>query len=465
MMKDYRQSLKEVQQQLNNQLTIEERINLINSMFPDDKYSFKNEPGEGLFDYINSELFKVRHILKKKNIHIPYEDTYLAIGLSNISNYLLEKWSTWDSRNSEHEQFNIWSDYEIQRGRKDKDTKRVIGVNMDVIDDFLENGLPDSVLKGLEVHIEVIEDYASKTQHKASEEEKRRIRKQEVMDNLEQYPDLMESYKVWKGIGLKYGFDLDEYSKIERDQLKDEWLLEFSKEEHIHSPQKRYYELRKQYNDMGYTLHTILKQLQKTVKIKKSQHMSPMINTDDQIYDKFDLSKGDHVAALLKIDYDKKNKEYLPLYYMLNAEYKDKVDSGIHYILEEFHEAVSETEFNDIEREIVELILDIHSEQSIYQQACTINPYSLIMKYINEKYSLGKSKANIIHIVNEKIASLIANTYLNQKIGTVKIKCSGCKKEKFASLVNFGVDTRNKTGFKSICKKCLAEKGRVNKVS
>ncbi|MDQ1003984.1 hypothetical protein QFZ28_004384 [Neobacillus niacini] len=480
---NYKEALKEIQSHLNNDLSVKERMELVNKLlengvkvefdyttyefvvtYTEDEYQDINI--ESIFEYISSPVFRKQNGDKKKK-HPRYEETYLAKGLDNISDYVLNKWHDWEGRNENLDDYEVWSKYEVERGRKDRENKRVIGFNADVIDDFLENGLSDTVKKGLEVHVDKVDDYLSKSQKsfKLSENEKKQQRNQEVLDNLEKCPDLKVSYDSWKQLGLKYGFDMEDYTKEERKLLKQSWITQFGNEDHPVTPKKRYYELRKHYNEMGYSLHVLFQQMQKKIKVNKAKQLIPWVDVDNQIYDLFDLEKPEHVAALLKIDYDKKDKEYFPLYYLLHNDYKDKSDSGLYYIFEEFHEALKLTGLNDMEKDIVDLILDVHEGYCIYNQACTVNPYNLVMKYINEKYGLNKSKANIIHIIENKIARLIADTYYNIKIGTHTLKCTKCEKEKLATLNNFGIDTRNKTGFKSICRKCLAqvEREKINK--
>ncbi|WP_419955919.1 hypothetical protein ACN6MT_11260 [Neobacillus niacini] len=475
---NYKEALKEIQSHLNNDLSVKERMELVNKLldngvkleFDYNHYEFVFTYTEeefqdiniaSIFEYISSQIFIQQNGQKKKK-HFRYDETYLAKGLNNVADYVLDKWDTSDDRNAELDEYEVWSKYEVDRGRKDRENKRVIGFNADVIDDYLESGLSKTVTKGLEVHVDMIDDYLSKSQQsfKFSEKEKRQQRNQEVIDNLEKYPDLKVNYDTWKQLGLKYGFDMEDYTKEERKILKQSWIVQFENEDHPVSPKKRYYELRKHYNEMGYGLHILLQQLQKNISVDKSKQLVPLQDTDNEIYELFDLTKPEHVAALLRIDHDKSKKEYFPLYYILHNEYKNKSDSGLYYIFEEFQKALQLTDFNEMEKDIVNLLMGVHEEYCIYNQACTVNPYNLIVKYINEKYNLNKTKANIIHIIENKIASLIANTYYNIKIGTHSLKCTKCEKEKQATLINFGIDTRNKTGFKSICRKCLAEKER-----
>ncbi|MEH7483195.1 hypothetical protein V7157_19435 [Neobacillus drentensis] len=467
---NYKEALKEIQSHLNNDLSVEERMELVNKLldkgvkvefdynvfeFVLDEYQEINI--ESIFEYIDSPVFRKQNGDKRK-AHPRYEETYLAKGLNNISDYVLDEWQEWEGRNKELDDYEVLSKYEVERGRKDRENKRVIGFNVDVIDDFLENGLSDTVKQGLEVHVDKVDDYLSKSQKsfKLSENEKRQQRKQEVLDNLQNYPDLKVSYDSWKQLGLKYGFDMEIYTKEEREMYKRSWIVEFENEYHPISPKKRFYELRKHYNEMGYALHVLLQQIQKKIKVNKSKQLTPWVDVDNEIYDLFDLETPEHVAALLKIDYDKKDKEYFPLYYLLHNDYKDKSDSGLYYIFEEFQEALKLTDLNDMEKDIVNLIKDTHDGYCIYNQACTTNPYNLIMKYINGQYGLNKTKANIIQYIENKIARLIADTYYNLKIGTHSLKCTKCEKEKLATLNNFGIDKRNKTGFKSTCRKCLA---------
>lgn len=450
----YQEGLLNIQTTINGnkELEINDRLALIKQLLENQN---ENANLKVLKDFFNSIYF-TKQIVKKKTDRRD-EENYYSVGLSNVADYLLDKYNDYEQAN--YKDYDVWSRYEVARGRKDRENKKIIGFSQDVIDDAVSNDLPWTVQKGLEVHVDMVDDYISKSEKafKLSEEDKRKQRKQELLDKIEEFPELKIAYDTWKQFGLTYGFDMDDYTKEDRQLLKNQWLSKFESEESIHSPNKRYYELRQQYNEMGYMLHKTMKQLQKTVKLRKSKQLTPYVDVDGQIGDTFDLGNKEHITALLKIDYDKKNKEYIPLFYVLHNDYQERVDTSLHHLFQEFNSVLETVELNDIGQDIIYLILDRHSEQSIYTEACTFNPYNLIVQYINEKYNLKKTKANIIKIIENEIASSIANEYFNSKIGTQKIKCNKCEKEKFATLVNFGLDTRNKTGFKSTCRKCAAE--------
>lgn len=455
-MKLYQEGLTNIQAKLNGQkdLEISERLELINQLFESPVTVDEKSDLTSIEDFFDSEQFKFQ--INPKSKHKRTEEQYHSIGLSNIADYLLDEWESFEGKNEELKDNTVWSRYEIARGRQDRESKRVIGFNSDVVDDYLTNGLPASVKKGYAVHSDKVDQFNSEEIHKVSEKEKLKQRKQQVLENLENHPELKESYDAWKEIGLQYGFDTEEYTSQERSEIQNKWIKQFEQEEHSFTPQKRLYDIRKHYNDMGYGLHTILKNVKQTIKVKKTIQPQSWIDYDDEIGTEFNLSEKKHVAGLLKVDYDQKNKEYLPIYYILHNDYKDKIDSSVYGILNKLDEVLGEIEFSEVERDILDLLLDRHNEFTIYNQACTVNPYKVLTKYINEIHNLKKSKGQIIDIIENKISSLIASTYHNITIGTMKIKCNKCESEKFASLENFGIDTRNKTMFKSTCKKCLA---------
>ncbi|ALX47850.1 hypothetical protein [Lentibacillus amyloliquefaciens] len=328
------------------------------------------------------------------------------------------------------------------------------------------------------VYTDILDDYMAKSdENNLNEKQKQKNRKQEIIDNLHKYSDLETAYNDYKEMGMEYGFDMDDYTKSERKLIQDRWIEEFESR-HIKNPKRHLSQLRKQYNHIGYELSSMLWQKQNATQSNKKSQPKFHVDYDELVDDLLDLSDSKHVAGMLNIMRNMQKKKYHPLYLDLKHKYRDEHDKFMLFIFEEFEQAIRHTDLDDVHRTIVNLILDNVKDYSIYQvelcedilkqngnehlsqQKMVVNPYELIKQYVDSKYNYNKSRADIIRIINNTISQKIASTYQALQDDVNFTMCTSCEQYKPQIQDNFGKDSRNKTGFKSICKKCDKENQR-----
>ncbi|WP_407268913.1 hypothetical protein [Radiobacillus sp. PE A8.2] len=406
--------------------------------------------------YIETHAYHSKYVGVKNGINGDplSEQIYFNKKLEKLVDYIISKYE--NNPDSFFWNHTVLKQSRIDQDRSDRENKKIIGLNVNVIDDF-NSSVPETVLNGLELHADYLESYTSKSDKdfRLSEEQKLKRRKQEVKDNLDKFPSLKVNYDIWKDIGLKYGLDIEEYSQDERKELESYWLSEFAKEDHEHSPKQRLYLLNHYYNSLGYELSLLLNNLKDTITPHKQNQYTETVDYDSVIDNTVDLSQQKHVVALLSISYQ--GNEYFPLYVSLKQKYEDKIDSGIYHLLHDFENAIEHTDFSEMQKDILELILNEHKSYNIYLNGSKDNPYKGLRKYINENYKNERSKANIINIIESQIAKLIANTYQDIQDGVPFKKCIQCTEEKLGNNDNYGADKRNADKLKSVCRKCNAK--------
>jgi hypothetical protein len=482
---NYKETLKEIQSRLNNELNVKERMELVNKFldygvkveFDYNEYGFvftysdeelKEIHLESILEYISSPIF-IKQNGRKKKIHPLYENTYLAIGLSNISDYVLYKWHEWENNNHLLDDYTIQSKYDLARLASAGSKKSIVGFDTSVADDFLENSVSKTVMQGWEFHVDQLEKHTRQTDDifRLSEDTKREIRNNLIIKNLEKYPTLKERYIAYKEMGIRYGFD-KELSPEQKAEMKQKWIEHFSKEKnHPVKPKDRYYRLLQMYNNIGYELSVVQQQLASVVQPKPNKQPLKQVQTVEDYAGAFVLKMvkldiPEHINGLLTIQKGIKVGEYHPLYIMLKQKYKTDDEPVFNLLESEFNEVLEVADLTDMERDIVNLIIGKHQEFNIYVQG-NKNPYEYIALYINEKYQQKKTKTNIMRMVEKGISKVIANTYQDLENGLDIKKCTSCRVEKMASENNFGKDTRKKDGLKSICKKCTAKKVKIKR--
>ncbi|MEH7346007.1 hypothetical protein V7122_19375 [Bacillus sp. JJ1532] len=469
----YKEALKVIQEKLNSDLSVEERMNLVNELleydvkvvFDYEDFDFKIEEDTKckivgaeeallIIKYVNDKLFS-QH---KKKTDPLYEDTYLAKGLSNITDYLLEKWNEWEDSDPTLEDYTIQSKYDLDRLVSAGKNKQIIGFDSSTHDEFGESGLSSSVLEGWEFHVDQLEKMTRADDvYRLSENNKKKMRDQLVSSNLIEYPVLYERYLVYKEIGLRYGFDKD-LSKDDKQKIKERWIGCFTDNPTNIKPKDRYYRLQKMYNGIGYEIFKMLEQ--NFIKPKANNQIkglySGVENSNDFILDRVALSITEHVNGLLTIQRGGRVGEYHPIFIILKERHDGDKDSAFNVIIDELLYTLDIADLSDMERDIVLMIIGEFGEMNIHKQE-NKNPYDLMATYINEKYNQSFTKTELKKMVNNKIARVIACTYDDLEKGLDVKECVSCRVEKMASINNFGKDTRNKSGLKSVCKKCAAE--------
>lgn len=408
---------------------------------------------EKIFDYItydNGRYYKRNYVGVKKGNPLS-EDVYFNKKIDQISSYSLTKYDKYqDAFFLDHTIISKNRQIEDERDRKGK---RIVGLNTSYFDD---NEVPKEVNSGAEIHIDSLDEHEN-WRMQPKEEEKKNVRKQAILGNLEKHPELREAYDRWKGVGLKYGLDVDDFTKEERKEYKRFWIDQFGSEEHKSSPKKRFYLINKMYNDMGYELSIILREIKgDKATIPVSDDYNTTADQDDVMESILDLTDPQHVRGMLTIQYDD-NYGWIPVYDRLYYKYADRIDTVMYWYLIRFNEAVNHTDFTEEEREIVDLILNKLNE-SIYIKGSEYNPYRILRDHVNKKYDKKWTKANLVKKIENNISKRIANTYQALEGNASFKKCTNCKGNKLAIKDNFGADTRNSDRFKSICKRCAAKK-------
>jgi hypothetical protein len=471
------EAIQPIKEQMDYTLNPQERAELITYLLDEDKNTYHN-----LVEYLSSKFYrKIVHGYKKSK-DFRADENFFCKQLDSVADYLLHDFDIRLDVTGSLKDYKVLSRYALDKGVSDGQNKRIVGLYTAVI----EKGepMPPSVLKGLEVHVEMIDEITEpevKANYKLSEDKKRKNRKGEVNKYLNSDkvdPNFVKMYREWEDLGIKYGLH-ESYSKEEKREIKSFWIGKFMKDkDHPLSAKDRFMKINKQFNQFGYDLHLIVEKLRQPVvprKVNQRPHPKQKEIIDNyHFFKKIDLTDSSHVNALLSVvdtDMQKtfkgehyKWKEYHPIYKSVTEKHKDK-HTYLEILDSEFRDALEIADLDDMQRDIVNLILDQHEELSVYEEI-TVNPYKLIAEYVNDKYDLHKTKTEIKHIIEQRISKVIANTYEDLENGLDMKKCNDCGKEKLLSKNNFSPDTRNKTGYKGACKKCLAEKAqKVNKVS
>jgi rubrerythrin len=463
------EAIQPIKERMDYTLNPQERAELITYLLDEDKNTYDN-----LVEYLSSKFYrKIIHGYKKKS-DFRSDENFFCKQLDSVSDYLLHDFDIRLDVPEVTRDYKVLSRYALDKGVSDGQNRRVVGLYTAMIE--AGDKIPPTVAKGLEVYVEAIDEITEPeviANYKLSEDKKRENRKAEVNKYLNSEnvdPNFVKMYREWEDLGIKYGLH-ESYSKDEKREIKSFWIGKFVKDkDHPLSPKDRFMKINKQYNQFGYDLHLIVEKLRQPVaprKVNQRPHPKQKEIIDNyHFFKKIDLTDSSHVNALLSVvntDMQKtfegehyKWKEYHPIYKSVAEKHKDK-HTYLEILDSEFKDALEVTDLDDIQRDIVNLILDQHEEISVYDDV-KINPYKLIAEYINEKYDLHKSKTEIKHIIEQKIAKIIANTYQDLENGLDIKECNNCGKEKMASKKNFSPDSRNKSGLKGTCKKCLAEK-------
>jgi hypothetical protein len=455
-----------IKDELDYTLNPQERNELLTYLVEENPNTYSN-----LIKYISSEPYRLFHGRKRKVMQRA-DENWFCLQLDSMGDYILNNFDTRLDVNECTKEYSVQSRYALNKGISDGHNKRIVGLDTTQRD---WEGFSKTVQQGLEVHIDMVDELGEvpKQQYRLSEDKKRKLRKEQIaryLDSENVNPDYVKMYKDWEDLGVKYGLH-SAYSKEERQQIKSLWIGKFMKENHPVSAKERFMNLNKLYNQLGYDLYLMADKLLNPVQPRKKnqiQHAKKCLEDNVKDYNFFkdiDLTKQEHVAALLTIVRKPMQKtfegehynwnEYTPIYVDVKKVHKgrrtyfDVLDS-------EFMDALKLADLDEMQRDIVEVVLDQHKDGTVYKEIKE-NPYLIIAEYINKKYETTYGKTDIKHIIEQKIAKIIANTYQDLENGLDVKMCRGCKVEKMASTNNYSPDTRNKSGLKGTCKKCVAK--------
>ncbi|UOQ47779.1 hypothetical protein MUN88_17250 [Gracilibacillus caseinilyticus] len=406
-----------------------------------------------LKDYVNwddGSYFKTNFVNLKvgKNGDPLSDEVPYSKNMEKLSTYILKQYKNFENAN--YLDYPIMSKYRVEKDKEDGKNKMVIGINTDVFNE--KEDLPKSVINGHEMHVDMLDEQISSNKINKSEDVKRQERRQDVLDNLDNYPELKERYDTWKELGLKYGLD-ESYTNEEKESYRQYLMNKFAEEENMYSPKQRLYLINKMYNADGYDLTILLNSLKDTIYSNPVERsFDTTREQDDVLEETLNLGDVDHVSGLLSIM--KEDREYLPVYQGLEVKYLDNVESFTYWALEQFRNAIMKTDLSNEEKEIVLLLMDKHKVFNIYNNGVTVDPYKILNKFINEKYGKKRSKAQLVKFIHKTIARKIANTYQAIQDGIDSKECGCCGKEKLLINDNWAKDNKGKNGFRSECKAC-----------
>lgn len=422
--------------------------------YTSDKEKRNYKAYENYFEYISSPNIR-KQLGNKKKTDKRSDEIFMWRKLSWLTDNIIQVY------NSEKDEFKDYTtvkpEYMDQKIYEDRLNKKQLSIN-ESAEDTVEKAHSQ-----YEIHINNFNQYQSQAEIKQiSKREMLRKRKKLVKEIVNEHKT-QPNFKLFKQMfdeytymGLKYGFSMSEYTKEERKEIQEHWLKQFSKERHNLTPKKRMFELKKHYNQMGMEIENVLISWGSNV---KHQSLDNYIDMIDYKFEKIDLGNPEHVfKLLLKIDYkpDKHNNDrnYLPFYTVLWESYKDRPDTSVHNKLTEVYNAMIQADLDNMQRDMVKLIINIHNDFNIYLDGIETDPYKRMAKYINESYRRNSPKLAYIKMLEGKIAKTIAKTYTYIIDGVEKKKCTKCEIKKFAVKEVFGEDKRNKDNLKSICKLC-----------
>lgn len=432
----YKLAFSILKQGLNKELTLEDRMKAVNKLFEHKLFDVIKE-------YTNHWKYGLYNGILKKGMPL-YSESHFALTLSNIAWYLLQSFASKDG---------LLSDEAIERQAS---SNRIIG-----IDETYDNESQDAV-RGLEMNIDLLEKYidGSFVSRGLSEEKLRELRNKSVMDNLEKYDELKEHYTSYIEFGLTYGFDKG-LGIDEKANIKNLWIEQFGKEGGIYSPKQRYTMLNKMYNQLGTDIARVNDILRKSVMSKKTKQVFVSKDANDHpesiVLDLVNLCDIDHVNGLLTIQYDSSIRKYFPLYKLIKEKYKG-TDSKFQIIEEELKDTIRLADLSNEDIDIIKLIIGEHDVNLYDGLLDNVNPYPLIVEYINSTYGKNYTVGKLKSIVSNRIVRNITETYIDLEDGVGMKKCTSCGEEKLGSKNNFGQDKRNKSdGLKSACRACEAK--------
>jgi hypothetical protein len=398
-------------------------------------------------EYLQTKSYADKQV--KRKFHRLAEEDLFTSDLDKMATYIIDKYDNKPNA--------IWSEYStLTEYGNEKHSQRNLEISYEDPTDEMGFVAAKGVIYINTLHEAMKENGAV---YRLSEDKKKEIRKQHLHANLGNYPEFDEAYYKWVEFGEIYGFS-EKFTETEKNYIQDKYLAKFAKENNPLSPKKRMYKLREMYNHLGYELTKLLEQL--GTPIRKKKYSIPVENNAglDELEMILSLSDPSHVKGLLTIQSDQgyeRRLEYYPLFKMLSDKHMDDVNSPIHDTLHKFVEVVNAADLSLIQREILELVMNdirVNENENIDRMK---NPYSSIADYINVKYNESFDKKKVIHTINNKIVPILVGTCRDLEKGVSKKKCTECKVSKFASETNFGKDTRNVSGLKSVCKKCATE--------
>lgn len=420
-----------MQSKLDRSLSPEERNKLITEMI--------NHP---LFDYVNdySAYWKygLANGVLQKGMPL-YSSSYFAKGLESFGWYILDDWKSFEGKTKELIEYTVLSNQALEKGTNSKNEP---------------------------LSVDIAEGTAISSPSPDKQLESRRKLLQAGLDNDE----LKEQYDLYIALGKQYGFDKS-LTPEQKAEAKVIWIDKFKQEHSQYSPEDRYRRLREMFNQIGTDLERMNDVLRKPVQPnRKKQPVLFQSDIQERVSDfalgSVELSNPIHINGLLTIQKDEKLKTYFPIYMMLADKFEDDNESVFAGIADEMDNLIRQTDLSKMEKEIVRLIMGVHRRYNIYTYGEEVNPYKQLVDYINMKYYTKKTKADIIRLVKGKISTALSNTYIDIENGIDYKKCVSCNKEKLASVHNFGKDSRNAKGLKSVCKKCDAEnKKKIKEIS
>lgn len=252
---------------------------------------------------------------------------------------------------------------------------------------------------------------------------------------------------------LGHGRPKSEKEKIQKKLLESFNTIKFNngKRTVVITPQVRLNKLNKMYSELKSDYNKTKEILANIVSFS---HVEPTSTKYDFNTDTWYETNVGEIVELSKntilFNNIKTYKGLIVNYNSLKDKYKDNFDSDMWYILLYFEELIKNTDFSNEEKFVLNGILKDYTRKEIAED---------FEKFFGKTISMY----SISNMINKTIPNKILNTYLNsvdEWLYTYKIKgkfkkCARCNEIKLISNNRyFGKDSRNRDGFKSICKKC-----------
>lgn len=440
------EAIKDIRQHLD--FTADDYIKKFNDALSDSKNIKK------YIKYVSTDQYMESHYKTKDDPR--FEETFFNKQLEKIANTILQDYDNQDGEYADH---TLLSDYSIEQDRY-----RNVAIETD--------GDAESVKRGLAIHADLLDVLHVDQKLELSERVKRTQRYNEVKANIDKYPDLKQMYSEWEQMGYNYGFHAA-YSNEEREKIREYWLNKFAKEvDNPYSPVNRMRLIREHHNQLGYDMHLALESLRNPIYSRNKINYVDVTTTQDDalelLEDTLDLTNVDHVVALLDIPKESRKARVVGMdkvqhvnnwYFILNElenKYKaDKNVGGINTMLYHFLQAVELADMDDYQGEIVNAIRCnkewLNGLESDYTDMLLVNPCKMILKLLEDKYSLQINMRQLRAEI-KKIARILADTYSDIVNERDSKRCVTCRIDKMPSAY---YDGRNE------CKKCYIESQQV----
>lgn len=273
--------------------------------------------------------------------------------------------------------------------------------------------------------------------------------RQEIIDV---YEEAIEALKKQLGFHIK---DKSEKEKYVENLIKkfnqNKLVFKFKDRVRVMGGEERYFKLRKMYGQLVSDYNRVKEILVEPISFQSPTPPTTVynFNRDTWYYDE-DGNIVEISQNLINFSDPNTYKGFILNYYDLADKYEDNFTDDMWYMLRLFEDVVMKADLTSEEKFIISMLMKGKTRQDI-------------IKGFTAKFNRDISKQVLSTWITRTIPNKLTRTYIESVddwLYTYKIKgnykkCSKCNEIKLISNDRyFGKDSRNRDGFKSICRKC-----------